>query len=90
LANHAEMPALCEECHAAVIAIADSDLRPTIPRWCEHRRTLAVAYKRGAPVIVGWELHLALTDADLKRHSEFLAELYATGQMARPANGGKP
>jgi hypothetical protein len=85
---HAEIPSLCQACHALVLAIAESDPRPIIMRWCEARRTLAVAYKRGGPSIVSWELHLALTIEDAKLLRPLLVDLFATGQLARPPKSG--
>jgi hypothetical protein len=82
--NHAEIPSLCDACHALVLAIADQDARPIIARWCEDRHTLAVARKRGGPSIVSWELHLAPTVEDVRLLRPLLLDLFMTGQVARP------
>ena len=87
ITKHAEIPSLCPDCLALAHAIADQDARPIIARWCEERKTLAVARKRGGPVIVSWELHLAPTIEDAKLLRPLLHDIFSTGMVARPPKG---
>jgi hypothetical protein len=83
--SHAALPRLCLSCHAALLELASTDPRPFLARWCASNRTMAYGFKRGSASISHWELHLVPTDRELTQlHSERLAELFLSGQLARP------
>jgi hypothetical protein len=88
MTKHAEIPSLCPDCLALVHAIADQHTRAIVLRWCEERKTFAVARKRGAPVIVSWELHLAPTIEDAKLLRPLFHDIFSTGMVARPLKSG--
>ncbi|MBA2410744.1 MAG: hypothetical protein H0V62_13620 [Gammaproteobacteria bacterium] len=84
--QHAQLPRLCADCEAVAHQRAATAMDNWVMTWCQHRRCLAVAFRRGGK-ISSWSLQGPLSDAEAQEHAK---KIIHVTKPAHPAAQRRP